>query len=261
MSKIRAISKGIGLAFLTCWCVAPVFFRYLLGRWDAHHALDVRKRWANKAIKLLGIKLEATGKPDTNGACLFIGNHRSYIDPIVALTEVPAWPVAKAEVASWPIFGVAAKLTGILYVKREDRNSRASTLKAIEQLLDEGHQVLIYPEGTTHLEPFTRNFRPGTFKMAANKNIPVIPVAIHYTDPLDAWVGSQTFPPHFLRTFGKKTIEIKLAFGEPLTLDDPKALMEETKTWIDEQLGEWHDLHPLSKKSSNPPATQESLST
>ncbi len=250
MSKIRAISRGIGLAILTCWCVAPVVFRYLIGTWDAHHALETRKRWARKAIKLLGIKLEVSGNPEIKGACLYIGNHRSYIDPIVALTEVPAWPVAKAEVASWPIFGIAAKMTGILYVKREDRNSRASTLKAIEQLLEEGHQVLIYPEGTTHLEPFTRNFRPGTFKMAANKGIPVVPMAIHYADPLDAWVGSQTFPPHFMRTFGKKTIGVILAFGEPLIHEDPKTLMQETKSWIDERLGHWHGTPPVKAKTT-----------
>ena len=238
------------MAILTCWCVAPVVFRYLIGKWDAHHALDTRKRWAKKAIKLLGIKLEVSGNPNYKGACLYMGNHRSYIDPVVLLTEVPAWPVAKAEVASWPIFGIAAKMTGILYVKREDRNSRASTLKAIDQLLDQGHQVLIYPEGTTHVEPLTRNFRPGTFKLAATKGIPVIPVAIHYSDPQDAWIGSQTFPPHFLRTFGKKTIEVKLAFGEPLTHEDPKTLMQLTKNWIDQRLSEWHGMVNLKSESA-----------
>lgn len=246
MNNLRAISRGIRVAILTLWCVAPVVFRYLIGRWDVHHALETRRRWARKAIKLLGIQVELIGNPAVKGACLYIGNHRSYIDPIVVLTEVPAWPVAKAEVSSWPIFGMAAKMTGILYVKRENRNSRAATLKGIEQLLQQGQQVLIYPEGTTHLEPLTRDFRPGTFRLAASGGFPVVPMAIHYADPNDAWVGQQTFLPHFLRTFGKKHTHVKLAFGKPMVHDDPQILMQMTKSWIDGQLSEWHSTAPVN---------------
>ncbi|GIV31456.1 MAG: 1-acyl-sn-glycerol-3-phosphate acyltransferase [Saprospiraceae bacterium] len=240
MGKLRAVYRAIGLALLTWWCLTPVLWHWLWGRYDVWHALEVRRRWAGKALRFIGVRVHATGKPPVKGPILYIGNHRSYIDPIVALTEIPAWPVAKAEVASWPVFGFAAKMTGILYVKREDRNSRAATLQAIDRLFEQGHSVLIYPEGTTHTEPLTRPFRPGTFKLAAARGIPVVPIAIHYPDLEDAWVGSQRFLPHFLRTFGKKHIDVYIAFGQAIYHDDHQELMKESKQWIDEWLSRWH---------------------
>lgn len=242
MTKARAIFRLISIVLLTCGYLTPVVWRWLLGSHDQNLALEKRRRWAVRALKLLGVKVTASGLPAPTGTFVYMGNHRSYLDPVIVLTQVHAWPVAKAEMASWPIFGFGAKLTGVLFVKREQRDSRAAALQAIQELLYSGQSVLVYPEGTTHLLPQTISFRPGSFRLAAANHIPVVPIAIDYEDPSDAWVGSDTFLPHFLRSFGKKQTRATIAFGQPISDDDAAVLQQNVRHWIDQQLQNWHSM-------------------
>jgi 1-acyl-sn-glycerol-3-phosphate acyltransferase len=47
-------------------------------------------------------------------------------------------PGIKAEVANWPIVGYGAKVTGVLFLKRESAESRKRTLNGIAEKLQEG---------------------------------------------------------------------------------------------------------------------------
>ncbi len=199
-------------------------------------ALRMRKLWAQRCLRLLGVQIHKKGNAPENGPFIFIGNHRSYLDPIVALRDIEALPVAKAEVSSWPIIGYGAKVTGIMWVKRESKRSRANTLKAMEEAIQKGFSVLIYPEGTTHVEPQTRQFSKGAFRLAASMDIGIIPIAIEYFDLRDAWVSDDTFIPHFLRCFGKKKTQIKLAYGAPIFGENGSELLQECQKWIDSEI-------------------------
>ena len=145
-------------------------------------------------------------------------------------------PVAMAEVANWPIIGFGAKVTGIVYVKRESKDSRADTRLAIRQALKDGSPVLIYPEGGTTDGLKTRPFRVGTFNIAAEEGIAVVPITIEYGDKSDVWVGADTFIPHFIRCFGKWRTDAFIHFGEPILSADGEVLMKKTQAAIDEQL-------------------------
>ena len=70
-----------------------------------------------------------------DGPAIFVQNHKSYFDPVTALKLVKAMPVSKAEVSTWPLIGFMADYTGVLFVKREDKQSRADTLKGMEEEL------------------------------------------------------------------------------------------------------------------------------
>lgn len=234
MNKILAAARGFLVAILVVIHVTPAVVKALISGVDLRFALRMRRLWARRSLKVLGVETERTGAVPNDGPCIIVGNHRSYLDPIVALTEVEALPVAKAEVGSWPLIGFGAKATGIMYVKRDSKDSRAATLDAMEKTLKEGYSVLVYPEGTTHIEPTTRRFKPGAFRLAAATGVPVVPVAIEYQREEDAWIGSDTFVPHFVRTFGRKRTFVKIRYGEPIVSDDSAVLLAQTKRWIDE---------------------------
>ena len=106
----------------------------------------------------------------------------------------------------------------------------------MDKLLTDGYSILVYPEGTTHVEPMTRHFQRGAFGLAASKGIPILPIGIEYKEKSDAWVGNDTFIPHFVRCFGKKNTVIDIGFGPPLLGDDAKELASSAKKWIDEWL-------------------------
>jgi 1-acyl-sn-glycerol-3-phosphate acyltransferase len=87
----------------------------------------------------------------------------------------------------------------------------------------------------------TIDFKIGGFKLAAENNFPIVPVAIDYSDPADHWIGDDTFLPHFLRRFGEPVMRVQVRYGDAIWSDDPQILLAEAKAWIDAQLLEIHE--------------------
>ncbi len=197
--------------------------------------LRIRRRYVRMILPVLGVRLQVYGDLPTQ-AGLLIGNHRSYFDPIALLYDVFAFPVAKSELAGWPLIGFGAKVTGIIFVKRGSKEGRKNTLQHISNTLSEGFYVLNYAEGTTHNKAQTIDFKKGTFAMAATEGFPIIPVAIDYKNRGDAWVGDDTFIRHFWECFGKAHTDVKISYGQCLQSDDQDLLLSECKNWIDTQL-------------------------
>lgn len=161
------------------------------------------------------------------GRALIVANHVSYLDPIAILPVCPAIPVAKGDVASWPIVGAVASQLGVLFVQRDDPAERVATLRRIHDRLVLGAAVLNFPEGTTtrgvHVAPFWR----GTFGIAQRLDVPVIPVALRYRDPELAWCGQATFLPHYWRTLRRARVEVAITFGAAMharTGEPPEAM-------------------------------------
>lgn len=184
---------------------------------------------------ILGSKIITYGKIPTKSG-LIISNHRTYFDSIVILRNILAYPIAKIEVASWPLVGNVCKTTGVIFVKREEKSSRRNTLQKVRAILKNGFSILNTPEGTTHIEPTTIAFKPGAFKLAAQLKAPVIPIAIDYKYLSDAWIGDDTFLPHFIRCFGKWRTEIKISYLPPIYGDNSEELIKESKKVIDKEL-------------------------
>src|SRR5687768_4244052 len=53
------------------------------------------------------------------GTSLVVANHISYLDPLAILPVCPAAPLAKSEVAGWPIVGPIGAALGVVFVERE----------------------------------------------------------------------------------------------------------------------------------------------
>src|SRR5262249_48307061 len=51
------------------------------------------------------------------GPAVLIANHLGYLDPLVVLKLTPCLPIAKFEVAGWPLLGAAASRLGVLFVR------------------------------------------------------------------------------------------------------------------------------------------------
>jgi len=184
---------------------------------------------------VLGSKITVYGKESKNSG-LVISNHRSYFDAAVILKNILAYPIGKIEVASWPLIGSVCKTTGVIFVNRQNNESRSQTLKEARKVLENGFSILNTPEGTTHIEPTTIKFKPGAFVLAAQLGVPVMPVAIDYKNLDDAWIGDDTFVPHFLRCFGKWQTEIKVSYLEPIFSNNVDELITTSKMEIDKEL-------------------------
>ncbi|MBK7406872.1 MAG: 1-acyl-sn-glycerol-3-phosphate acyltransferase [Saprospirales bacterium] len=179
ITYFRGIFRFFIFLFTSLYYLIPILIRAAIRGDDLAHTLKKRRIWANHCTRLVGVRIEVNTPPDVEGPCVYVSNHRSYFDPVAALRDVEALPVAKAEVSSWPFIGFAAKATGVMWVKRENRDSRRRTVEAIEETLKEGFSVLIYPEGSTHIELKSHPFRQGAFRVAAELGVPSCPLPLN----------------------------------------------------------------------------------
>jgi 1-acyl-sn-glycerol-3-phosphate acyltransferase len=231
--------RTLSFLILTAVGVSLIFMLGIFSGNRRSAGLHVRKYWCWLMSRIAGLKIDLEGSV-SEPVYILVSNHRSYTDPLISLQHALAYPVGMAEIAQWPIIGFAARASGVLFVRRDSRESRHSTLAAMEKALSEGLPILIYPEGVTSGMKTTTRFRLGSFRAAAKLGIPVIPCAIDYNDTEVYWVRNESFLSHLSREFSKWRVTCKVKYGPPLSGEDPETLMKACQQWIDHQLeGYW----------------------
>jgi 1-acyl-sn-glycerol-3-phosphate acyltransferase len=157
---------------------------------------------AENMCALHGVRLRVSGVAPTQPS-LLVANHVSYFDPMIISSLLPCTAVAKREVASWPWVGEVCRRFGVLYVDRDCSHSGARVLRQAMRSLERGVSVLIFPEGTTTHGDGVLPFKRGSFGAAALAGVPIVPIALRYESASAAWVGDDTFLPHYVRTVAK----------------------------------------------------------
>jgi 1-acyl-sn-glycerol-3-phosphate acyltransferase len=144
---------------------------------------------------------------------LFIANHVSYVDAPALASLAPCTVIAKSDVRRWPVIGASAAALGALFVERGDAWSGARALRGAMRALQAGVSVVGFPEGTTSRGDDVLPFRRGLFGIAQRIDVPVVPVAIHYSSPELRWFGDAWFLPHYLRTAMRPTSLVHVRVG------------------------------------------------
>lgn len=108
---------------------------------------------------------------------------------------------------SIPLFGFMYRKLHIT-VDRSSLKSRVNTIIRSLQAIDEGKSLMIFPEGgiITKHPPHMVKFKDGAFRVAIEKQIPIVPVTIPYN-----WIILQDHPVMLL-TRGL----MKVIFHEPI---------------------------------------------
>lgn len=210
----------------------------LIWKHTPERAFRLRIRWCKIAKFILGVRTEYDGHA-LNETALYICNHRSLVDPIITAKGINAWYVAKAEVDKYPVFGKAAEKTGVIFVDRSSKSSRSATVDTMKKHLREGRNIFIFPEGTTKTSRYTGEYRLGSFRVAAELGIPVVPVVLEYRDEKDLWTIDNIFKQYFKQFRALRTYT-KMHIGPAIKGSDPQELMEEIRNYTDRKLQEMH---------------------
>jgi 1-acyl-sn-glycerol-3-phosphate acyltransferase len=228
---VRAGIRLAGISACTLLKIGHVLLRGLVvGNSDGDIARLTRS-WCLRLCRILGMNVMVRGTVPESGA-LLVSNHRSYIDIGVIGSCLPCSFLAKAELRLWPVFGWAATAGRTVFVRRDSPESRRRSREEIRKKLVEGISFVVFPEGTTAREGLLP-FRPGIFKTAAQEGYAVVPVAIDYEVPEDAWVDDDTFMGHFMATFGRRRVKAAVTFGTPLQGRDAGRLMRDARRQIE----------------------------
>ena len=125
------------------------------------------------------IKIYGKENVPKEGALVFCGNHRTYLDPplIVVTAGRHMRFMAKEELRKNPLFAFLGVLFEGIYVKRDEKD--ISALKEALKTLKNGGWIGIFPEGTRNgLEKNDGKIKNGAAYMALKTNAKIIPIGI-----------------------------------------------------------------------------------
>jgi 1-acyl-sn-glycerol-3-phosphate acyltransferase len=113
-------------------------------------------------------------------------NHASYLDGIVMVAALPVDGrqygfVAKKELLDKFIPRPYLRHIGTNFVERFDPQQGAADVQVVAASLQAGRCPVFFPEGTFDRKPGLLPFRMGAFVVAAEAEVPVVPVVIRGT--------------------------------------------------------------------------------
>lgn len=157
-------------------------------------ALETLSRWCRWGCPWLGLDVVVRGAPAPS-SCLYVANHRSYLDIPVLTAVLGATFLSRADVAEWPLVGTIARLTQAVLVARDDPRDRARAARALLRRMRTA-SVVVFPEGTTTGERLPQPFEPGAFRLVQRLEAPILPVTVRYSDRRAYWVEDLTLGQH-----------------------------------------------------------------
>lgn len=180
--------KAAYAIYFGLWVVIWFIILYPLIRLGLSHprfyrfAHLIRKLWGKILLVIGFIRLkQIIEEPlDPKQSYIIAPNHTSQIDIVTLTVKVPLFFnfMAKAELERIPFFGIWFRTIDIAVERREPRKAALAYKKALKWL-DEGNSMVVFPEGTiSNKVPKLIPFKDGPFRMAIEKQLPVLPVTI-----------------------------------------------------------------------------------
>jgi 1-acyl-sn-glycerol-3-phosphate acyltransferase len=219
-------------------CLVPIFW-----------LLVQRKSWRKLAIKLnhwwavlfwrfsfIPVRQQFNSPLGRNTQYVFCANHTSFLDiPLIGLNVLPFVFVGKSSLAKVPLFGYMFRKIHIT-VDRSSLKSKYETLQRAEEAIEQGVSLMMFPEGGTEKNPpQLEPFKDGAFRVAIEKQIPIVPVTIPYN-----WIILPNRKG--LMVTRRKSIAIyhKPLPTDGLTLDDLESLKGQVTRIIKSELLKFH---------------------
>ncbi|TND08708.1 MAG: 1-acyl-sn-glycerol-3-phosphate acyltransferase [Bacteroidetes bacterium] len=160
--------------------VYPVLAILLAGKPNYHAAYRVLQFWGRWVLYVPGIIPRVTwefDKKDLPRTCIFVANHTSYLDIVESFCFLPHYHayMVKEEAGKAPLLRVVFRDMHIL-VQRQSITASHKAFLRISEKLDQGHSVFIYPEGTISVHGQLKLFKNGAFRLAIDKQLPIVPI-------------------------------------------------------------------------------------
>ena len=181
--------------------------------------------WSRLILLTTGVRVRVDGLEalEPGRTYIFVSNHQSIYDIPVIFWSMPYQLriIAKASLGSFPFLGWHLRRTGHLLVDRRNPD-RAGILRRWRGLVTSGLSLIIFPEGTRSADGRVGRFKAGSFMLAIEAGLPVVPMSI---------VGTR----HVMRK-GRLTVEpgdVVLAIHAPIdttaraahpSIDDARSL-------------------------------------
>jgi 1-acyl-sn-glycerol-3-phosphate acyltransferase len=175
---IRTIAVVLFLA-LALLLVMPFFILWSLLTGTPDLMYEVAMKTVRASLRMAKIRVRVEGlETIPPGVCIFAANHTSNVDPLAFIPAIPRRVsiLVKAELFRIPILATAMRMAKFVPVDREE--AAAASVEIAVSVLKEGLSFAVYPEGTRSPDGRLKPFKKGTFVIAIEAGVPIVPVSI-----------------------------------------------------------------------------------
>jgi 1-acyl-sn-glycerol-3-phosphate acyltransferase len=137
--------------------------------------------WSWLILATTGVAVDASGIDllTPRQTYIFVSNHQSIYDIPILFNTLPYQVriIAKKSLGRFPFLGWHLRRTGHLLVDRRRPDPRG-ILRHWTELVSRGLSLIVFPEGTRSVDGRVGRFKAGSFLLAIQAGLPVVPVGI-----------------------------------------------------------------------------------
>ncbi len=137
--------------------------------------------WSRGLLRLLGVGVSVSGLEHAPaGPAVYAANHASLIDILVVFGHLPIdfRIIYKRSLSFVPLLGWAIRLGGHVPIDRSHPFRALRSLDAAARRIRGGTSVVVFPEGTRSPDGAVRRFKRGSFRLALEAGVPVVPMSL-----------------------------------------------------------------------------------
>jgi 1-acyl-sn-glycerol-3-phosphate acyltransferase len=182
--------------------------------------------WSRLLLRVLRVEVRVSGLEHVPaGAAVYAANHASALDIFVVFGYLPVdfRIVYKRSLSLLPLVGWAIWLSGHVPIDRRNSVRARRSIAAAARRIRGGTSVVMFPEGTRSRDGAVHHFKRGSFALAIDTGVPVVPVSL---------IGVKAVVPHGLTSVRPGTVGVALHPPVPTAARPPdaaEALAEEVR--------------------------------
>ncbi len=139
------------------------------------------RTWSRLILRTTGVRVEVIGleRLVPGRTYVFVANHQSIYDIPILFWSLPYQLriIAKESLGRFPFLGWHLRRTGHMLVDRR-RPDRAAIFAWASRLTSQGLSLIVFPEGTRSPDGRLGRFKGGSFYLALEAGLPVVPISV-----------------------------------------------------------------------------------
>jgi 1-acyl-sn-glycerol-3-phosphate acyltransferase len=203
------------------------------------------RTWSRLILATTGVRVQVEGldRLDPAQSYVFVSNHQSIYDIPILFWSLPYQLriIAKASLGNFPFLGWHLRRTGHMLVDRS-RPDRTRIFSWAGRLTEHGLSLIVFPEGTRSRDGRVARFKGGSFYLALEAGLPVVPLSVIGSRHVMLKDRLATYPG-----------DVRLVVHEPIITSglagaDPREFAERVRRVI--QTAAESDVHDLAPGAS-----------
>ena len=148
---------------------------------NGHFAHWCARTWSRLILLTTGVRVDVSGldRLEPGRTYVFVSNHQSIYDIPILFWSLPYQLriIAKESLGRFPFLGWHLRRTGHMLVDRS-RPDRAKIFGWASRLTSNGLSLVVFPEGTRSPDGRVGRFKGGSFYLALEAGLPVVPLSV-----------------------------------------------------------------------------------